>query len=203
MNTLEKQYQRNRLCVNLSTLPLIFILLFSNIYTDESWAGRNTCQWIYMYEGMSLYFARYSLFSCLHFLPVHYPYSSQIPWGEFDEMFLCKASHAFFLSRRISFYFVYNAPIKIQINLIFFWHHMKLESSFEFLFDLYLKALLCLQSLSWNICSMRPMECGWISFISGIETLQEYTRFLHWELPFNVHDVFLRTVAWRRFSLFT
>ena len=31
MYTLEKQHQRNRLCVNLSTLFLIFILLFSHI----------------------------------------------------------------------------------------------------------------------------------------------------------------------------
>ena len=66
---------------------------------------------------------------------------------------------------------------------------MKLESSVEFLFDSYLKELLYLYSLSLNVFSPRSMQCGWFCLISGIETLQEYARFLCGQLPFNGHDV--------------
>ena len=40
-----------------------------------------------------------------------------------------------------------------------------------------------------NVCSVSPMQLGWFCFKSRLETLQEYTRFLCWQLLFNRDDV--------------
>ena len=73
----------------------------------------------------------------------------------------------------------------------FFLPHIKLGSSVEFLLDSYsyllvlLFKVLCLQILSLNVCSVSPVKYGQFCFKSGVEFLQEYTRFLCWQLPFN------------------
>ena len=68
--TLQKQHQQNRLCVNLSTLSLIFIMLFS--YTNYS-----TYKIIYLSISLSLYLSIYlSIYPSIYlsFYPYIYIY---------------------------------------------------------------------------------------------------------------------------------
>ena len=55
-----------------------------------------------------------------------------------------------------------------------------------FMFMFVCRVLLC---LSLNVWSVSPIQCGWFWIKSWVETLQEYTRFLCWQLSFNGHDV--------------